>query len=337
MIITINSMSAFAFAVLDPFDARANGAQVPDEYSFPTATVTLKQSTTFQSDANGEFDFAILPSPLATLYMSNAATGGTLAAPYGQSLQIQNTYVTKMSGLITAADLVAFKQYRLVGLGVRMRSLLVPLTSTGVLQYVTQPAGDRLLSAYLQINAGVGQGTVIREFMKLPIHDGDGYFGTAIENYKTSGRMEHFAFNRHGLEWNSRPCGPDAFQWRNGTAPGVLTVAADTFYLGDATNLDITAVGTSKNNESAYLTTKDWTTLAIRGNNFPNSVPVLDLEVIMHLEYIDSNVSTVGGNGRFPPVIPGALSHVAAQAAGLPLYRSIAGDTGMQMQSRLGL
>lgn len=327
---------SFSHAQIDPFNSEAYGAQVPDEYSFPTCTTCVKQSSTISSDGLGNMDLAFMPHPLACLFTGNGDLGGALAALWASSAQFAAGTRCRHAGLLAVGDIATWRKYRVLGFGVRLRSLLVPLNATGVLQYVTLPTADRLMNQATQGALSNSERADLYDWYQLPITDGNGYFGTTLENYTTASRMEHYAFNQHGLEWSAHACGPDAFAWKNGQNGMQLSTATQTYNAGSAQMYNVTTPASSTNDDFPYMMLKDWTMLCVRGTQLPANVPVCDIEIIMHIEYIDKNTATLGGNGKYPPVVPAALGQVAAAAAHMPFYRSLPSDVSAKMQSRLG-
>jgi hypothetical protein len=52
----------YVAALTSPFSRAANGAQIPDGFSFPTQTRLVKTEYTLRPDVNGNLDFVLLPS-----------------------------------------------------------------------------------------------------------------------------------------------------------------------------------------------------------------------------------------------------------------------------------
>jgi len=330
---------SFAHAVIDPFNSDAYGAQVPDAYPFPTSTVTIKQSSSVVSDGNGNFDFAAFANPMGTIYSNNVNSVGAMTANWSQTTVSGGTpgNAIVLRGLQAATSMAAYNRWRVVGFGLRMRSLLVPLSSTGVFQMAVFPGPDRLMNATIanELLASTGQAGTIKWY-NLPATDASGYFSTSIENYTTANRMEHFKFNQDGFEWSAIPTGPNAFKWRTGVNSTLLDYGGNHVNTGNEIVSSNVTSGPLFVDEEQFIKMDDWSMLIVRGTQFPASVNVADLEMIMHLEYIDANSSTLGGTGRFPAVDEGAVIRTQAVAARMPLYRSLPGNTGAQMQSRLG-
>lgn len=326
---------SFAHAVIDPFNTDSYGAQVPDMYPFPTSTTTIKESTSLYSDASGAFDFAVIGSILGSLYTNNVANGMTLNSSWSVSTAF--TPDASMFGVASPTDVLQYDKYRVVGFGVRLRSLLVPMTSTGVMVMCTLPGPDKLIPQAIQ--SSMFNRTDLLQWYDFPDTDGTGYFSTNMENYITSSRLEHFNFNSNGLEWSSRPTGPNAFAWREGRPVNSIQVAGTTVGVSEVTTSNNTGGNVNVPGSSAredFIKCPDWSMLVLRGMQFPPSVAVANVEIIYHIEYIDHNTATVGGNGRMPPVDAGALQRIAATAAAMPFYRSLASNNNASSSTRLG-
>jgi hypothetical protein len=124
---------SFAAALIDPFDPKAKGARVPDTYFFPTATTHIKQSFALSSDSNGNFDMTFFPNPFYTFLVKNPALINGLS-----NEQPSSSGASKF-GLLNQTNSQNWSQYRVVGAGLRLRSQLVPQTSTGTLYGATVP------------------------------------------------------------------------------------------------------------------------------------------------------------------------------------------------------
>lgn len=328
---------SFAHAVLSPFDPEALGAQVPDEYSFPTCTTTLKQTTRILSNADGDWDVAFQVHSLGCMFSDDETLIGTLAATWARTASL--TPVPRTNGLLTVSNIAAWRKYRVLGLGVRLRSLLVPMTSTGIMSIATLPGADRLMNQTIQGLLANTEAPDLNDWYQYPVTDGSGFFGTTMENYTTATRRDHFEFNREGFEWSAHPCGPSAYRWRDGiNAPVSLTdTNGNAFMNGEMGYVSKNVPANSLGDSIAFVSMQDWSMLCIRGSQFPASTSIADVEIIMHIEYIDENSAVTGGNGRYPPVIPQALHAVAATAASMPLYRAISMDNNAKIQSRMGV
>jgi hypothetical protein len=236
------SAASYAHAVLAPFDPEGFGAQVPDLYVFPSTTDHIKTNFTLYADNNGNFDMIINPSLVRSVYTSyNSCVGGSF--PY--NLTVPNNLLgagsnAQISSVIT--DFTNIKSYRIVGVGFRMSSLLVPMTSTGTLTVATLPTaravpGDNLIlnlgtapttlgntSASANQNPANQLATLLTNGNAAPgsastsvfsIIGADGYINPVVQSLPTGKQMTHFEFNDQGLDWATRAIGPRALEWRS--------------------------------------------------------------------------------------------------------------------------
>lgn len=139
---------SYPIAVCDPFNPRAEGAQVPDMYSFPSQTAQLRTQFTL-SNITDSMDFVVQPNPFCTLAVSvepttlaqnvttipsstlTGVTGGNLFAWSVNNFGDNNRGVAEY-GLVKADDLaMQFSRFRVVGFGWRMRTLAAPLNVQG--------------------------------------------------------------------------------------------------------------------------------------------------------------------------------------------------------------
>lgn len=332
---------SYSHAVIDPFNSDAYGAQLPDMYPFPTSTVCLKQSTTLSSNAEGDWDLSVVADPRITLYSNDTDCLAELAQNWSDSDSI--VPIPTMTGLLSSGQLENYQFWRVMGLGIRLRSLLVPMTSTGTMVYATLPGPNRVMKQTIQDILAVGEKADLLEWYDFPETDGSGFYATNLENFATASRMDHFQFNSKGFEWSTFAVAPGAWEWRNGYNARALTLnQGSVVNMGDIP--EPTHISTGGALSSAQLSSNmntdrcdGFAALHIRGLNFPASVNVADVEVIMHLEFVDQNTTTTGGNAKFPIVNPNMLNTVAATVSKLPLYRSLPDvSNAAKGQNRLG-
>ena len=366
--------SSYSHAVLDPFSPEADGAQVPDLYSFPTSTTHIKTSFSVASDSLGNFDFAFLPSILASIYSNNQNLLGQLAQSLAYPVPIvangapsAPSINASINSVISPTQVQEFDLYRIVGAGLRMRSMLIPQTSTGTMYCCSQVAGPKTLNVTQQtaVNLCTGGNTVggtsifarqyINHFPRIspqtltitaPIAGTVSYFDQSFQSQPTGAVFEHYALNNHGLEVHLRPVSPKAFEWRSGSNQSVLAKNATTVsYYGqdDALNVTVATGAVSANagaldasiTEGIADETGGWNAYYFRGFGFPANVTVFTCELIYHLEYIPLSASSVNF-GKFPPVNKEELDEVADAAAVSPFYKPIDTNVQGQIAARLG-
>jgi len=350
----------YPIAVLAPFDSAAEGAQIPDFYSFPTSTQRLHTTSTLVADADGSFDLMLQPNLLYTAHVSNSTTFGLSSSlatwpvmNNGSANQSMGSY-----GVMSMTDLNNYAQYRVVGFGARLRSLLIPQTGTGVLYGASLPSrkyipGDQFIGSAAATNFvswSALQQTLLLPPASAPVGSGAFlYFDPVLQSLPTGFVKEAYELNQQGLEWSTKVLGPDAYQFRPGQVSTVagtpittnqpLTYGSATAVYDEGMPLQIRgnthAVLPYGGFQPGYLANGDWSTLCLRGVGFPANATCFAVEIVFHIEYIDANITKLS-NGRFPPVDYMALIKTADAAARMPMYRSLRMDTASKMKNFLG-
>lgn len=120
---------AHTIALSNPFSEHAVGAKLPDENSTKSVSVTINDTFTMNTDANGRADARISPNVGAGTF-DHAATSGS-------------TGVTSWAAAVALTDIAAyqaaFDSYRIVGWGLKVTSLLAPTNQKGYFRVITMP------------------------------------------------------------------------------------------------------------------------------------------------------------------------------------------------------
>ena len=156
---------SYPIAVCDPFNPRAEGAQVPDMYSFPSQTAQLRTQFTLSNLAGqSNMDFVVQPNPFNTLAVSipspgsgvnpilkpiTGVSGGNLFAWSNSSANAPVRGFAEY-GLTTADSLAdQFSRFRVVGFGWRLRTLAAPLNVQGSIVACQVPSTKEWLNCSL--------------------------------------------------------------------------------------------------------------------------------------------------------------------------------------------
>lgn len=128
-------LSSYYLSLVDPFHVGALGAKVPDQYSCPTVTQTIRGSFTVTADASGNALLLALPNPLVALAMQTGSCGDFSTITYGDATTRTNGYwgIDK-SGFPSKLD-----NYRVVGYGIRVTGLSSMTNSSGKFIFGTYP------------------------------------------------------------------------------------------------------------------------------------------------------------------------------------------------------
>jgi hypothetical protein len=242
---------SFDFALNHPFAPAAKGARIPDQHSFPTVTFSTTANFTVMApptgapqNGTGDLDFWVTPNPInciGTSYGFVAAApedrvlglkGGPVQGVYGQEYFDQDSTGTPLvnkgglyragswGGITTTAALKAvMSDYRVVGFGCRIRSLLAPLNQSGQFMICAVPSPE------YQPPAGVSRKDDWLKFCNYPVTDDGGWIGTQIIQQPTSDINMYAELTAEGgMEWSGRLTGPSAFKFKDSDF-GSITVA----------------------------------------------------------------------------------------------------------------
>lgn len=136
-----NDLLRYAAALMHPFDPVACGAKVPDQFSLPTVTRTIRATQTCTVAASGNWVGIVTNNPLFAL----GAQVGTIADG------VQFTTVDGANGgSYWGVDKTVFKSqldnYRVVGMGVRVTGLSSMTTASGKFVIGTMPTSSYVMS-----------------------------------------------------------------------------------------------------------------------------------------------------------------------------------------------
>jgi len=233
-------MTSYAHAVISPFDESAFGAQVPDLYVFPSDAQHFRTSFFLGSDENGSWDLIVNPNLLHTVYSSIPHISGTMPLVYNFNNARSGSGITQAYGICN--DFSDVKQYRIVGMGFRMSSLLVPMTSTGTITMATLPTAEFVPSKQIMDALGSAPnslGNGVTDYNQNPANQyatclsagwcdpavaninttfniigSDGLINPIIQTLPTGKQMTHFEFNESGIDWATRVTDSAALQFR---------------------------------------------------------------------------------------------------------------------------
>jgi len=235
------SEGKYLIAIADPFNNKAAGAQVPDTYSFPTSTATIKETFTITPNS-ANCDFVVQPNLFGTL----AASGSFFTGSYGSG--VSGGYVNYSSafnqpkggfteyGIIAQQTLVQqFARYRIVGGGVKIKVLTPTLTQQGQLYMCMVPSLSHMAwfpnesaqvswaNPYQEENpqtrvcdAGTATWYNYLEYYELPQLDQTGYVSTQIQGMPLAHtNMLSGTTLEGGVEVAFKVASPDSLKFRN--------------------------------------------------------------------------------------------------------------------------
>ena len=188
------SKGSYAAALNAPFSEAALGAQIPDIFSYPTDTKHFRQTFTIQTDASGNWEGVILPSPVFSIaapfqattlsalgvpVLAKTITGGQSCFSATASVPVTRIH-TAGTGDTPAMQVQAcvkvdtlntiYQQYRVVGWGYKMRAISSVNSTSGRVQFASIPAPRRLPDAAFFNNTAAGRPDGVADFV-YPMYD----------------------------------------------------------------------------------------------------------------------------------------------------------------------
>lgn len=136
---------SFLAAVVDPFSRAAEGARVPDEYAFPTETMTLKTKFMLNVPVSQKgINLTFRPSMTDTLVFADKGMidGGLPNLGYfkrSKDPMQSGLYTTGWTDHYGTGVDIMFNDYRIVGAGIRFTSLMTPEKASGFFAFYTSP------------------------------------------------------------------------------------------------------------------------------------------------------------------------------------------------------
>ena len=291
----------YATALLDPFNPKALGARVPDEYAFPTSTVAMKQRVVLGTNGTGDFECIFMPNA------KSFATMGT-GIYTGQS----QYFVEQTLG-----------NYRIVGFGIRAAWLIGQNQVSGEVAFATVPSSHYVLPGTIG-GQGAG-GTAAANYTRQAILDAMSvpYTGTGATAVVNFGAIDSLPWStvrtvsqshEQLITINGRITSPEAYRFRQ---------SADRKLGFDIVAQTSAAYVTS--GDASYLSCHGWNDIIIVGTGLPANTNVLQVELVVHYEGTQQN----GVNGGTmlsmgaPSVAasPLAMGEILGKAASSPWVR----------------
>lgn len=131
----------YAAAIMHPFDPRACGAKVPDQYSLPTVTRTIRATQTCTVNSSGSFVGLVTNNPLFAL----GAVTGTIADGV-QFTTVDGSNGGSYWGVEKSVFKTQLDNYRVVGMGVRITGLSSMTNASGKFVIGTMPTSSYVMS-----------------------------------------------------------------------------------------------------------------------------------------------------------------------------------------------
>lgn len=335
----------YAAALVRPFDPNAEGAQVCDEYCFPTATAKLTRTFTLSTlSGQSNIDFVLQPNPICTLASQEQYVSGTTwNDQITGGIYWTRTAVTgaiggggsngfSEQGMCTQATLGnTFTRYRVVGFGTRLESIMPATQQQGSVFMSKIPSlatwGNYAGSSPSTTNPGYWAEYLA--FYGLPPVDSTGFVSTQMLQLPTSCQYSVPDMSVHtGIETVGTKCSPKALEFRDGNFVDILTAQGGGRGQGLAvfgTTAGTAAIGSNLVDED-YQMQGGWSTLVFRATGLPAASQCFTLEVVFHLEGEPNLATSVIANATMPPVHVAAMHAIHTMASRRPHFTSILKD-----------
>lgn len=326
---------AYRSALSTPFSLSAQGARVPDMFSCPTVTRHITRSITMSTNSNGDADMIILPN----LFQHAISPRGSMVSE-GSWATCDN--VTVASGACTTATSALAAQlvnYRIVGYGVKIIGTQAESVASGKVHVATVPVSTWVN----QISAPVGGQVTTRvdanqssgaTLLALGVPASSSGAGAvvqigAIPSLPNSMETSVSQLNERPMAVLPKVTSPEAFNFR---------LTADST-VGFST-VDQTSASWVTAGDSSYLRIGGHEAVVVAVTGAVISNPVLEVEVVYHIEGIPFVVTGAGyivaQDSTRAVVDPVGLSNVIQQVAKLPAFRAAVEMGGNMLIPGLG-
>jgi len=274
-----DDLARYYLALTDPFHPDALGAQVPDMFSYPTATFHAEGTIGIDTNAAGIASVLINPHPyLTAVDMTTTSVGSTSMTRYSTNSTYAATPIASMKATLS--------NFRVVGLGIEIRNLLPPTTATGRVIVATVPVSGIAPGPNSLLNTGPNNNTL------LNIITGETSAVTSVTTGITSailalpGALEYTVQDliTNKLSVQCRPCTPQAFEFRNALNETALTASRtmgqNETYITSTGVIDTTATDTIGTSDS-----RGFDAILLRFEGLPVSTTgSMEVKYILHYE-----------------------------------------------------
>ncbi len=326
-------IARYYLALTDPFHPGAVGARVPDMFSCPTVTRTIRATFTMTVNASGVAGALVFPNPVASVCCFNGSCPDFGTSTFGDGSSI--TY--SRWGVDPTAFGNSIDTYRIVGYGIRVTGL----------SSMTNASGKFVMGAY-PINASwatkdftVGGVTMNTNAAMTPYNtyaawgvpvSGSTLVPSQFVNLPGSRVVSAIEMSENVFAVTPRLSSPQALQFRDSrdnyqgfdavSQPAGATVA------GDGTYLDL------KGHEACYVYYSGGTA----------NTSTFDLEIIYHLEGKPNlsgasqgvTTATVGAGYSQSPAKPIAMFKAIEAAAREPVVKKVVEQVASYIHPMLG-
>jgi len=295
-------MGDYLIALTNPFDPRALGCRVPDQWAFPTATFHTQGTITVTSNGSGVASVLMTPYPFYSLVdctQTSVTAGNTTMAAYASTNTVYAaTTVANMGAVLS--------EYRVVAAGIKIRNLMPPTTATGRLLNAHTPCAGPVPGPTKLANIGISNSQMSLLMSGTSFGAATSGLPSSILQLPDSHEFTAQDIIASEYSFNYKPITPNAFRFRDcdqtvltgGIAFGDVAVSTSAPYGNLSTALTVDNIETED--------VDGWDNYQLRFEGGPASANVFEIEYIFHYEG-SPLINTTAGN-LFPTSRP--VTHV---------------------------
>lgn len=299
-------------ALLNPFSTAALGVRVPDQFSAPTATLSLREFVSFGNNTSGTADAIFMPNVYNPAFSSRSSinSGGNVFTPDGASY----------TGVINAPNSLWSKitNYRIASWGLRIRNTTPVTACQGILTVALVSPHARMR---VPSNGNIGgQGasgggavnfSVTNWLLSMGIPTvGSGTSGrvdvTSLLDFPCHARYQALQLAEKTVEVHPKLTDPNGLVFRD----------SDDGYWGSDMQTT-TSVSYVNPGDASYLMLDGWTSVVVgfSGGSSVANTQTFDVELVYHLEGSPNVSSSTVFIADTPQVSAAPMAAAMAQAA----------------------
>jgi hypothetical protein len=292
-----NLIGNYLAALTEPFSPNAQGARVPDQWSFPTVTYRSRGTMVFSSDSSGVASATFFCNPLISCINNDGATVTGGMSQYANSPVVWAAATqSSLSGVLAS--------YRCVGGGISIRSNLPPTTATGrfIISHVPVASpgiGTSVLnSASIVVDAESACGFILG----LDTGGTSNPWPADILELPDSQEFTVQDVISQSVECHFKPITPLAFGFCD--AADNLRLNAAATYKAGASSFLVSGGTAATYDNPGEIDMRGWDAFLIRAEGLPvSTTAAFEVEYVYHYEGNPAMVTTAGAlEPNTPPV-----------------------------------
>lgn len=202
-------------ALADPFNERACGARVPDQYSCHTTTYELRATHTVTAGGSGSIGVWVLPNVVTSMVVPNGVFSGSSTITWLDNTTTGTVFRWGFDSTVLGNKL---QNYRIVGMGVRVANMSSMTNSQGKFILGSYPINASYVTrdfnvAGLPPTTNLG-GTIANTFSKWGIPYTSSVDYATLVNYPGTRVLSALEVAESEFDVIPKPCQPSAFEFR---------------------------------------------------------------------------------------------------------------------------